>query len=721
MSDAGQPVQDLVLVGGGHAHALVLRMLAMAPIPGVRLTLISPASHTPYSGMLPGLVAGHYCFEQTHIDLSRLCQWAGVRFICSEVTGLDPQARRITLRDRPPLDYDVLSLDIGSEPDLDSVPGAREFAIPVKPVAGFWQRWQALLGAELTAAPRVAVVGGGAGGVELALAMAHVLAGRFERFDLYCAGPQILPGYNASARRAVEQALDKAGIHLHCQHRVTRVDVGELYFESGAVAGFDELFWCTGATPAPWVAASGLHTDTRGFLALRDTLQSVSDERVFGAGDIATQRNHPRPKAGVYAVRQGPVLAANLRAYFGGRSLRLHNPQRRFLSLLSLGERRAVAVRGPFSAAGAWVWRWKHRIDSAFMRRFNELPPLKMSASGTRSPRQMPCAGCGAKVGGDPLLAALQSVRTVYPQHCLPAGANSQDVALVGDVRHLVQSIDGLRALDRDEYTMGRLAAQHALSDVFASGARAHSALALITLPYASPAIQQRDLEQVLLGALREFSEANCVLLGGHSMQSEELQIAFAVNGVLSSGRAPDKRGARADDQLILCKPLGTGVIYAAHMQLRADGRDVQTAMGYMLQSNSSAARIAREHKASAMTDVTGFGLLGHLSEMLSPDTGACIELAALPLLHGAFELAQAGIHSTLLPANISMVSERVHGLTDPAWRHLLFDPQTGGGLLLAVPAAQAESCVHALCAAGYTASRIGALCADAEGTIRCV
>ena len=156
--------RDLVLVGGGHAHALALRMLAMRPIEGLRITLISPASHTPYSGMLPGLVAGHYRFEETHIDLSRLCQWAGVRFVAAEVAGLDPARRSLALAGRPAVEYDLLSLDIGSQPELDSVPGAREHAVPVKPVAGLWHRWQDLetrLAAGGDANPRIAVVGGG--------------------------------------------------------------------------------------------------------------------------------------------------------------------------------------------------------------------------------------------------------------------------------------------------------------------------------------------------------------------------------------------------------------------------------------------------------------------------------------------------------------------------------------------------------------------------------
>ena len=180
--------RDLVLVGGGHAHALALRMLAMRPVEGLRITLISPASHTPYSGMLPGLVAGHYSFEQAHIDLRRLCRWAGVRFIAGEVNGLDPATRQLSLAGRPSIQYDLLSIDIGSQPELDSVPGARACSVPVKPVAGLWQRWQELesrIAARQSAAPlRVAVVGGGAGSVELVMAMAHRLRDEPVVFDL---------------------------------------------------------------------------------------------------------------------------------------------------------------------------------------------------------------------------------------------------------------------------------------------------------------------------------------------------------------------------------------------------------------------------------------------------------------------------------------------------------------------------------------------------------
>ncbi|MCB1675113.1 MAG: FAD-dependent oxidoreductase [Halioglobus sp.] len=371
--------QELVLVGGGHSHALALRALALQPVAGVRTTLVSPARHTPYSGMLPGLIAGHYQFEHTHIDLLRLCRWAGVRFVAAPVVALDPRARRLTLGDSTTIVYDVLSIDIGSQPELDSVPGAREHAVPVKPVAGLWQRWQAVY-ARLQARPagqsdcRIAVVGGGAGGVELAMAMAARLAGRGVRVALWCAGPVLLPGYNRCARRAVQRALVHQGVAVHVNARVERVRPDRLMTADGRGADYDELFWCTGAVAAPWVAASGLRTDASGFLQVRDTLQALDDDRVFAAGDIAAQVAHPRPKAGVYAVRQAPVLAHNLRAALLGEPLREYRPQRSFLSLVSLGGKRATAARGPLSVTGAWVWRWKDRIDRAFMARFTDLP-----------------------------------------------------------------------------------------------------------------------------------------------------------------------------------------------------------------------------------------------------------------------------------------------------------------------------------------------------------
>ena len=711
---SGQPPrQDLVLVGGGHAHVLALRTLAMKPVPGLRITLISPAAFTPYSGMLPGLLAGHYSFEETHIDLARFCQRAGVRFLTDEVVALDPQTRTLRCRERGDVHYDLLSIDIGSQPELDSVPGARQHSVPVKPVAGLWRRWESLTEAAAEFG-RIAVVGGGAGSVEIALAIAWQLRERPVEVALYSGSSQLLPGYGRGVRRSVLAQCETLGVEVFCDHRVSRVEADTLHFEQGQSADFNTLFWCTGASASPWIADSGLPVDARGFMNVLDTLQSTAYPEVFGAGDIAAQVNHPRPKAGVYAVRQAPVLAANLRAASLGAPLREHHPQTRFLSLLSLGPQLAAAERNVFSAHGRWVWHWKNHIDRKFMGLFLDLPARRMGAEATDLPEdtQAPCGGCGAKVGGVELRAALARLRERYPQHSPQQGSQLDprlgldDTALIDAGQALLQSTDQLRALIDDPWLMGRIAAQHALSDAYASGARPHSALAQLSLPFADQKLQERDLAAVLDGALVTLSAADCPLVGGHTMQGPELQLGFTINAVLDGQQALSKRGARVGDALILGKALGVGALFAAHMQQRADGRDIDAALRAMLQSNAEAAAIARRFDAHALTDISGFGLAGHLLEMLDGRLGARIELKALPALAGAETAMAQGVFSTLHESNQRLAALPTDGST--VRQQLLFDPQTSGGLLMAVPAAAADAALGALKNAGYAAAIIG-------------
>lgn len=705
MTPIDPPQRELVFVGGGHAHALALRMLAMEPPPGLRLTLISPAPLTPYSGMLPGLLAGHYSLEDTHIDLTRFCQWAGVRFLTDTVTALDPVNRVLRCERRGELQYDLLSIDIGSQPELDSVPGAREHAVPVKPVAGLWQRWTQLQ-STTKAGEDIAIVGGGAGSVEVAMAMAHRFGENGPALSLYCGADQVLPDYPSRVRRVVEAQLKKLGIALHCGHRVARVESRRLHFEHGGDAPFATLIWSTGAAPAPWIAESGLPVDRRGFMAVDDTLRSTGFANVFGAGDIATQIANVRPKAGVFAVRQAPVLAHNLAAAACGNALREHRPQRRFLSLMSLGEKRAVAERNGLSIAGDWVWRWKDSIDRRFMNQFTQLQERSMAPA--KSPEApMPCGGCGAKVNAKVLTEVLDELRRQYPDHAPPPGAVDA-VPLPGDAP-VVQSVDMLRALVADPWRMGRIAAQHALSDLYASGADPRSAQALIVLPFAAPALLRRDLLAVLRGAMEVLTAADCSLLGGHSMEGPELQVGFVVNGT-TSGAVREKTSGQPGDQLILTRPLGSGALFAAQMQSRADGRHVEAALMALERGNGAAARIARDHGASALTDVTGFGLAGHLAEMLGSRLSARVTLSALPVYDGALKAMAAGIFSTLHEGNRDAVSQQVQLSNNSERAQLLFDPQTSGGLLMSVAAQRVDEVLGLLRETDTEAAVIGEL-----------
>lgn len=365
-------MKRLLLIGGGHSHAEVIRRFGLAPPHGVRITLVSPDRHTPYSGMLPGLIAGHYRFGQAHIDLQALCERAGIEYLPGNVASLDPAARRARLGDGRELDYDLASINTGSTPGIATIPGASAVGVPVKPVSAFLRAWKAMR-EEAAARPlRFAVVGGGAAGLEVVLAMHHALGATGPRhaFALVTESPEILPSHPARVRRLFDPILAARGIRVHAGQSVTDAARGSVTLANGQAVEADHVVWVTYASAPPWIAASGLATDGRGFAAVNRFLQSPSHPEVFAAGDSATMMEAPRPKSGVYAVRQGPVLARNLAAAISGKPLEPFEPQRGALALISAGDRYAVASWGPFAFGGAWVWRWKDHIDRGFMARY---------------------------------------------------------------------------------------------------------------------------------------------------------------------------------------------------------------------------------------------------------------------------------------------------------------------------------------------------------------
>jgi selenide,water dikinase len=373
-------MKRLVLFGGGHSHVEVLRRFGLAPVPGVELVLVSPHRWTPYSGMLPGLVAGHYAYEAVHIDLDRLARFARARFLPTIVTGLDPLARAATLADGTRLEFDLASLDIGSTPATAGVPGASEHAIVVKPVEAFLRAWDQIVErARAGTLTRGVVVGGGAAGLELVLAMQHRIAQATGRRDaaqwqLVTDVDALLPTHGARVRAIFRRVLAEREIEVHLASPVKRVDPGVAFTANGFRVAGDLIVWATGAAASPRLAGTGLAVDERGFVAVDEALRSISHPNLFAAGDCATMVGHPRPKSGVYAVRQGPPLAANLRNALEGRPLGRYVPQARALALISAGDRYAVASRDGWALEGAWVWRWKDWIDRRFMRRYANLP-----------------------------------------------------------------------------------------------------------------------------------------------------------------------------------------------------------------------------------------------------------------------------------------------------------------------------------------------------------
>lgn len=370
--------KHLVMVGGGHAHVLVLEAFARKPEPGLTITLVSKDRQTPYSGMLPGHLAGAYTRDEIHIDLERLALAAGAGLILDEVVGFDRATRRVRLKGGQALSYDILSVDIGITPDLSGIAGADEHALAVKPIGSLLQKWDRLV--ESAVAPngprRIAIVGGGAAGICLAFAASAFFSARVsDPVEVSLIGASEAPGINAGMHRRIAQALKRRRIAVHAEDAAACIDQDGVTLASGRFVPADAVLVSTHAAPPPVLAETDWAKDEGGFLAIGPTLQMLNEETAFAAGDCATMIAHPRPRAGVFAVRQGPVLARNLRRAVRGEALETYIPQHDHLLLIATGDGRAIGGRGRFLAfEGRLAWRLKDFIDRRFMLRFASDP-----------------------------------------------------------------------------------------------------------------------------------------------------------------------------------------------------------------------------------------------------------------------------------------------------------------------------------------------------------
>ncbi len=705
--------KDIVLIGGGHTHALVLKSWGMAPLPGARLTLITPGPTAAYSGMLPGHIAGHYPRNALDIDLVKLARFAGARIILGAATGLDPVTRMIRVTGRGPVGYDLVSADIGVHSRMARLPGFSDFGAPVKPLDHFADRWQDFV---TGGGGPVAVIGAGVAGAELAMAARRRLGDNVSITLLDRAG--ILDAVNEKARTRLLAELDHQKIILKPNSDVTQVNADHLVLADNTAIPSALTLGAASARPHAWLAEQGLPHQA-GFLSVGPTLQSIGDEAVFAVGDCAHLAHAPRPKAGVYAVRAAPILLNNLRALAQEKPelMRPFNPQRDYLKLISLGDRRALAEKAGIVVAGRALWRWKNNIDLAFMQKFSRLKPMAQpllpveAAAGTSEALgdKPLCGGCGAKIGLGGLKTALKSLPPITRDDVESLPGDDAAILSMGKTRQILTT-DHLRAFTLDPALLARITAIHALGDCWAMGAAPQAALAQIILPRLSPALQSRWLEEIMSASSDVFSDAGASIVGGHSSMGAELTIGFSVTGTTNS--APiTLNGANPGDALLLTKPLGTGVVLAAEMQLAAPGDVVAKTWAQMATSSASAAKIL-SLEAHAMTDVTGFGLAGHLFNICEASkVGAQLNLRDIPVIPGAENLLAHGYKSSLHAANFTALAPRIRGAVAEA-ADILFDPQTSGGLLAAVPAAKVPKIQASLSEAGIPGIQIGTVLA---------
>lgn len=732
-SDNSPLVKHLVLVGGGHSHLAVLKHLGMNPVPGLAVTLISRDIDTPYSGSLPGYITGFYQYDEIHIDLRPLAQFAGVRIIQEEVSQIDLARRVISCQSRPDIEFDILSLNIGSKPDAAMIPGAAEHAIGIKPIDDFLQSWQKILRQAVaklengTDEYTLVIIGGGPASVELAFAaqarihqelgVDHSQTSAL-KIKIVSADPALLNSHNRSVQDYLSAELSRRGIETLLNHKVAKIEAGLVICEENDDISADTIFFATGASIPKWPAECGLAISEDGFIEVNNFLQSTSHEFVFVAGDAATIKNHPRPKSGVYAVRQGKPLAENLLRFASGRRLKTFKPQQHALALINLGNKSAIASRNNLFFQGRWVWSLKNSIDTKFIRKYTELPEMKLPLTITSGladkemeqqlqDHAMRCAGCGAKVAANVLEEVLAALPSIGRDDIITELAKTEDASMInlGDDRILLQSVDQIKAFINDPWLFTKIATNHCLSDIYAMGAMPHSALAIVGLPFAAKNLSKQQLNEVMQACSEVLQENDCALIGGHTAESGELSFGLSVNGFAHKDALLTKEGMKIGDVVILAKALGSGTLLAADMRYRAKHRWMDRALQQMLLSNRAAAECFIRHQATACTDITGFGLAGHLFEMLQNDNIELeLNLADIPALDGALDTLGQGIFSSLHKDN-SLVSKAIYNQEafqkDPKFE-LLFDPQTAGGLLASVPEASAEACLEQLRDAGY-------------------
>ena len=641
----------------------------------------------------------------------RLCRHAGARLIMDSSLDIDQSRHEIILGSRGPVGYDVASINVGITAGLN-VPGFSTYGISAKPLNAYADRWNIFKSQVVKGytTPDVVVIGGGVAGCELAMAMAYALQakGISPRVTVIELGSQI-SGVGSKVQHQILMAMANLGIVIKTGLKVVGVTENQVLLDGHQPIAATLCVGAAGGVAQDWIAQTNL-PQKDGFIKVSSDLGVVGDDALFAVGDCALMANGLLPKAGVFAVRAAPILHHNMRATLTGRKRNHWKPQKKYLKLISVGEKSAIAEKMGVAIAGRLMWLWKNKIDRAFMKRLRDFPEMvaptvtsELAAGVAEILATKPlCGGCGAKVGRGILSTALNNI--AQPTHNVLTGVGD-DAAVLRQPNGEFQviSTDHLRSFIDDPELMTRIALVHALGDIWAMGAQPQVGLASIVLPQMSASLQQRTLLEITQVATEVLGAAGAQLVGGHTTMGAELTIGFTVTGT-SKNMPLTVAGAKPGDVLILTRPIGSGVILAADMAGQADGRDVAATLAIMAQMQDREAEVLSS-VAHAMTDVTGFGLAGHVHAICKASgLDASLFRDAIPIYSGARELSDAGVSSTLMPANSS--DTPLNGAHDA----LLYDPQTAGGLLAAVPKKQSAAVIEALIGQGCTGHIIGHL-----------
>ena len=689
---------DLVLIGGGHSHLSVLMKLSKKPLNGNRITLITNEIDTPYSGMIPGYIEGIYSWRDSHIDLYRLCLKLNVRFIHAEVERVSAHEKEIYFKDRPKIKFDVLSINTGIQSNNREIKGAAKYCLPVKPISKLANNFLN----KITNFKSIAFIGGGAGSVELALAIKKRFLNINQdiKITIITGKRGLLSTFPQKTKLTSLKTLEKFKIDIIEYKRVLEVKPKQIILSDKSLLKIDKAILSTNSMTPKWLAKSDILLTKDNYILVNKSFQT-NYKYVFASGDVIDFNNQNLKKAGVFAVRSGKPLAINIKQFILGKKLVEYKFNKNYLALIGTSKRSAIATKYNLTFNSRFFFYLKKYIDQNFIKKFSDfkirkkftLEALKTDVLNvfvkhkekiTDKNDIMQCKGCAAKV-------PLNALKQALPKDIV---STSEDAVSVPGQPELYQTVDMISSIITDPFLLGKIAANHSISDMVSVNSKITSAMMILQLPLSKTEINSRDLEQVLLGANEIFKTIDCPLIGGHTMIGKDKDpiIGFSILGQKQKKIKimKNRRKIKTKDLLILTEKIGSGLIFAGINNYLIDSYFQTDVIKQMIKGNLNFGKISNHLNILSMTDITGFGLANHLLNLIKRDnskTGLTIYPNKIPLFEGVNECLNKDIKSSLFKSNYDIAQKDIIYKRDKSkLDNILYDPQTVGGIAFIIP-----------------------------------
>ena len=674
--------KQLVLLGGGHAHIQVLRKLCMNFYEGLHVILINNSMESAYSGMTPAYIQDYYKIKEIMIDLQRLCFNAGVTFINDEVIQLKTEEKKVILKNRPSIHYDLLSINTGCISKKNNIKIHKNSKnIFIKPINNLIKNLNTLDKIiKNTNNTKINIIGGGVAAFEISFA----LRVRFQnRISITIISKNILLEKNLNNKTITELKKISENMSISLKEiDVIEIKKNELLLSNGEIFPSDLNLISTGVQIPQWIQNSSLKKNN-GFIGIKTNLQSINDDNIFAAGDVASIQDYLRPKSGVMAVRQGQILKENIFLKIQGKKLMKFQPQKNWLYIIGTYPNKALLNYLNFSFHSKWCWALKKWIDKSFMKKFSFPNKLSMkkkiiSENIKISNQEMYCQGCGSKISKATLMDYLSQ------------SSNNNELADSSIVNfsnnQILQTIDHIKLFNSiDPFDFGIISYLHSQNDIIAAGGSVHSINISVGVPFGDENIEKFYLESFMKGVEYFSKFENASIISGHSYQTFEPGITINMNGIYK--HLSKKTLAKKNDLIYLSKPLGVGYLLAAYFKNSAllDSKDFNEILSMMKLSNKNASEIAKKHQTKSMTDISGFGLASHLGDICkSSGLTANIHLGEKVLINPNLDILK-NFQSTGHKSNYKSVSQYINSEGNSPYLDILYDPQTNGPLLMII------------------------------------